>query len=456
MSLALAIRAAVILGLAAAGARAMRGARPASRHALWHAAIVAALALPLASFISPSWALVERSVSPSVAQDRPVVRVTEDHRLPTASIAMVWVAGSTFVALYVLAGHVRLWRMRRRARPAPVPWAAAAARLVARGRLSRPIEVRVSPEVDGPLVTGIWSPAVLIPSNACSWSDTRRNAVLVHELAHVGRGDLAAHLAGQVLATLHWFNPLAWYALAEMRRERELACDEAVIAAGVEPLAYATDLLDIARAAADRHLPAATVSMARHSDLEDRLSAVLTARPARSEPSRRSQLALALVMVAIGTAVSGAQLTKAAGSEAPRPGTRRTVWTLLPDVDETIVRAADDGRDALATRGARERNTLILALTPGREVIPPLLDALGDPDARVREKAALGLAWRRDDRIGPALVAAAADPAPGVREKALVALAFSDEPRAAALIAAARTDPDPGVRDKAHALELIK
>lgn len=74
----------------------------------------------------------------------------------------------------------------------------------------------------------------------------------------------------------------------------------------------------------------------------------------------------------------------------------------------------------------------------------------------VREKAAVGLAWRRDARIGPALIEAAADPDPAVREKVLVALAFSDHPHAPAALQAARSDPDAGVRDKAAKLALLR
>lgn len=450
MSLELAIRVAILLGAGALISRALRSIAPATRHALWLAIVIASLALPLTAIVSPSWSVrpalnlpAEGAGALTLPAAPPLVRL----ELPRATV--VWLAGSGLVALYFLSGYAWLWRLRRRTRPAPPAWAAAVARLSARTGLEKPVDIVVSPDVHGPIVTGLWSVTVLIPPAACSWSEARREAVLIHELAHVGRADLVAQLAAQALVTMHWFNPLAWYALREMRRDRELACDEAVLGAGVAPLDYASELLAIATAGPAGPLPASALSMARASELEGRLSAVLDARP---RPGRRrvANAGLALLVLPLSATIAGAHW------ESPAPmvtgGSPRgfASWTVLPGGE--VQSAANEAAWATAGGEARERETVRLAITPGSAVVPPLLRALEDPDARVREKAALGLAWRRDGRVGPALVAAATDPSPGVREKALVALAFSGEPRAAAVIEAARADPDPGVRDKARAL----
>lgn len=455
MSVALAVQAAVLLASAAAANRVWQSRAPSQRHALWYAAVVTALALPVTSLLSPSWAVLDRP-RPTRTFDGPVMAAPNSGRVAAGILAAsAWMAGSGIVGLYFLAGHVRLWQIRRRALPAPAAWMTAAARLSARARLTAEIDVLVTDEVPAPLVSGVARAAVLIPPEAGSWSADRREAALIHELAHVARGDLVAQLAAQTLATVHWFNPLAWQALREMRRERELACDEAVLAAGVEPVSYATALLEIARAASGRRAPKVALPMARISELEGRLSALLAASHQRgqaSRPARPARIAIGVAMASLSVAVGGAQLT------APDPGAtqgssnRALAWTLIPGPAEAIARAEALEINAAVDGRTRERETLLLGLTPGTEVVSPLLRALGDPDAGVREKAALGLAWRRDARIGPALVIAAADPSPAVREKALVALAFSDEPRADALLAAARSDPDSAVRDKARAL----
>ena len=467
MTAELALRATVVLAAASAlcwGARSMSAA---VRHALWLTAVIASLALPLSSSITPSWAVFAREPALQEAlwnhagargdaSERGTAQTSATLgtvRAALAGASSAWLAGTGLVALYFLSGYLRVGLLRRRARPAPARWQAESARVSARARLPQPVAILVSPAISSPLVTGLRQPVVLIPADGCAWSDARREAVLAHELAHIRRRDLAAQLGAHALVVLHWFNPLAWHALRQMRRERELACDEEVLRVGVEPLAYARELLAIAVAHAARPVPATALSMARATELEGRLSALLAA-PTGNRRRRATTVLLPLLLACLGVTVSGAHLVRPA---APRMvGSPAATWTMLPAGGTDAFSPAQD--DALSSPDGRMREwaTLRLGLTSGSEAVPGLLDALTDPEARVREKAAVGLAWRRDDRIGPALVAAAADPSPRVREKVLVALAFSSEPRAAAVLDAARTDPDAGVRDKANKLRILR
>ena len=89
--------------------------------------------------------------------------------------------------------------------------------------------------------------------------------------------------------------------------------------------------------------------------------------------------------------------------------------------------------------------------TPGPDVIDPLLSALKDPDAQVREKAAIGLAFRRDPKIVEPLLAAMEDSDSQVREKAAIALGASGDERAVGALTKAMKDPDSQVREKAVA-----
>jgi hypothetical protein len=53
--------------------------------------------------------------------------------------------------------------------------------------------------------------------------------VFLHELAHLKRRDIYLGWFMVVLQVLHWFNPLVWLAFAQMRADRELACDSLVL-----------------------------------------------------------------------------------------------------------------------------------------------------------------------------------------------------------------------------------
>ncbi|CAN5549284.1 hypothetical protein BH10PLA2_BH10PLA2_18620 [soil metagenome] len=82
----------------------------------------------------------------------------------------------------------------------------------------------------GPATCGIVHPVIVLPARLLmDLSPTELRLVLLHELAHIRRRDLLIDRAAILVAAIHWFNPASWLALAGLRREREAACDEAVL-----------------------------------------------------------------------------------------------------------------------------------------------------------------------------------------------------------------------------------
>ena len=59
-----------------------------------------------------------------------------------------------------------------------------------------------------------------VPVEATGWSNDRLRAVLLHELAHVQRFDCLTQGMAQIARAVHWFNPVAWMAVRELRREQ--------------------------------------------------------------------------------------------------------------------------------------------------------------------------------------------------------------------------------------------
>ena len=82
---------------------------------------------------------------------------------------------------------------------------------------------------------------------------------------------------------MYWFHPGAWWVARRLRIERELACDDRVIAAGTQARDYAGHLLEIAYSFGDHRAPALAVSMARPRQLEGRMLAALDDR---AQPDR--------------------------------------------------------------------------------------------------------------------------------------------------------------------------
>lgn len=109
--------------------------------------------------------------------------------------------------------------------------------------VGRRARLLVSEEVASPIAVGYLRPAVLLPDGLLTnLTPAEFEHVLLHELAHIARRDdwtkLAARLANAVLG-LH---PVAAFALARIEKERELACDDWVVAATGNARAYAASL----------------------------------------------------------------------------------------------------------------------------------------------------------------------------------------------------------------------
>ena len=96
-------------------------------------------------------------------------------------------------------------------------------------KLRRLPEVVLSRSVISPAVFGAFRPVLLMPAQ--SISQLRRKEiehVLLHELAHIKRGDLKVHAAYMMLQVIYWFNPLLWLVRRQLQHLRELCCDATV------------------------------------------------------------------------------------------------------------------------------------------------------------------------------------------------------------------------------------
>ena len=135
-----------------------------------------------------------------------------------------------------------------------------------------------------PMAFGTRRPSILIPAIADTWPDDRRRAVVLHELAHVARYDCLTQTLAFAACAMYWFHPAVWWVARRLRIERELACDDRVIAAGTQPREYAGHLLEIAYSFGGHRAPALAVSMARPRQLEGRMLAALDAARNRAFP----------------------------------------------------------------------------------------------------------------------------------------------------------------------------
>ena len=467
----IAVRAALMLATAWVVTVLMRRAAAATRHYVWTLAVVGALLMPVANAALPAWQLDRLptqvgAYEPAAPHNDGGTAILAPPSVPRqASFNPAWVVLAWFtVAILLLArvgaGIVAVKRLARHARLADARWRERLHAAAALAQVHQHVRLLVSRDIAVPMTWGGRHPFLLLPQEALDWPDDRACVVLLHELGHVRRADWLTHAAAQVLASLHWFNPLAWVALRAMTRERERACDDFVLAHGARPSEYAQHLLDIARSAASGARYAIAPAMAQPSELEGRLLSILTPRHrvARRVVTQSLTAAAAGVSLAVATAAPHDQAA-ASRSAIAAPVSAAADWVVQLDDPPEEKRAASRARAALQpladaaltsrSEDTREKATLALALRSEPGVIDPLLRALKDPSSQVREKAALGLALRREARVVDSLLEAAGDPDSQVREKVAIALGLSGDRRAIDALNKHLEDPDPQVREKA-------
>jgi beta-lactamase regulating signal transducer with metallopeptidase domain len=338
-----------------AHAVAARWMSAASRHLVVLLAVAMLLALPVLSIVLPGWTMpMEVALAPEVAvapatplgiadwseggaalagqhQDTGSVSVAPVTRVPWAVVVLtIYAVGVVGMAAHLLVQRRRVQRLGRGARDVTdAEWLG----LLADGRrilgVSRAVRLLRSVHGTMPMTFGVWRPAIVLPATADTWDVDRRRAVILHELAHVARHDCLAQWAACTMRVLYWGHPGAWWLVARLRLDREFACDDLVLAAGTPPVDYARHLLDIAYAFGGGRATALAVRMARRSQIEARLQALLDASRQRRRPSVLAQRATMAGAFAVLLPLSSLThpLPVPVASQAPVPVTLTEAWT---------------------------------------------------------------------------------------------------------------------------------
>jgi len=343
-----ALKSTLVLGAAWLIAYLLRGRSAAARHMVWTASAAALVALPLLSVALPALrvrlanavlpadagivfrataATAAEAAGAAAAQQAPAGR-TAATQAPARGIdgklalMLLWMVGIAAGFLQMLAAWAMLWRTRRAARVSPDQGEADT--LAFHLGIDHPVQV-LETSSGMPMTFGVLRPTVLLPREARAWSGERRRVVLLHELAHVLRGDAVTHLLGRTALVLHWWNPLAWTMWREFLKERERATDDLVLRAGTTASDYAGHLLEIARTMQVRPASAAAgVAMARRSQLEGRLLAILDGRTARGQQGRAATVGAVVLAIAIMAPLAAVRAQSQAEQNAP-PAVEATI-----------------------------------------------------------------------------------------------------------------------------------
>ena len=326
------VKVSLVLLLALAVVWGLRRRSAAARHWVLSVAVACALVVPVLSAVAPTWYVpvtgawpvtaarlasglaADPASRPAIGRGGDVSTVnvtltaspgTDTRRNPvqrmTGLLLPVWMGGVGAIVVMLLVGLVRLAWLSAHATPVSDPrWLELATETAAVLGLARPVRLLLS---DHPTLLATWGfvwPRVMLPAGAPGWDDDRCRVVLAHELAHARRADWVVQLAADALRALFWFNPLMWIAARCLRRDSELACDDAVLGLGVDGPDYATQLLDLAKTLrSPRAVLSPGVAMARPSGLERRISAMMNPSLSRQPFMRGSRFAIVAAALAI-------------------------------------------------------------------------------------------------------------------------------------------------------------
>jgi beta-lactamase regulating signal transducer with metallopeptidase domain len=209
-----------------------------TRFAVWFCALLAIAFSPFLQMSSAEGsALVNRTAAAIV--------------IPRSWALYLFVAWATIAAVGLARVAAGLWHVRT-IRKNCIPIDSNALNPIVGGTLAefrsiRAVEICVSDELRVPTAIGFVNPAVVFPAWAMGELSTAElNPILLHELAHLRRWDDWTNLAQKVLRAVFFFHPAVWFVENRLSLEREMACDDIVLAQTANPRAYAECLVSLA------------------------------------------------------------------------------------------------------------------------------------------------------------------------------------------------------------------
>jgi beta-lactamase regulating signal transducer with metallopeptidase domain len=193
---------------------------------------------------------------------------------PGALIWSIWFIGFALVAARMALRQLAVRNLVGAALPVDEKLVALARELAQLTGVTSRVRLRRHPKLATPFVAGMLRPVIVLPAQWDTLPRDIQDAILLHEHYHIRRADLLSQFCAGAVCALQWWNPLAWLAARRMARERELACDAAVLATGMRPSRYAATLLHLSNPRSAHHC-AAVAPLSPAHDFKERIMKVL-------------------------------------------------------------------------------------------------------------------------------------------------------------------------------------
>lgn len=162
-------------------------------------------------------------------------KVTQDSaRYQTVSykkiIPYLWFFGAAILLIWLFYAHYSLARrLKTKENPVPEEVFRILEGCQKTTGVKRKIGIVIQDIVPAPSIIGILRPKILLTPDILNSNRRELNYILLHELVHYRRKDLAANYLLLFLQVIHWFNPVVWVCFRRIRQDMEAAADERVL-----------------------------------------------------------------------------------------------------------------------------------------------------------------------------------------------------------------------------------
>ncbi len=147
------------------------------------------------------------------------------------AFGILWLAGILAMAVFFAKSALHLYYIRKSALPLQNPAIRALyQQCMTEQKITKRIPVYSTAFLKSPIITGFFKPCIYLPIHLISDNVTAEiRYILLHELQHYKSKDAFVNVFMNLTGVLYWFNPVIWYLLKEIRTDREVACDCAVL-----------------------------------------------------------------------------------------------------------------------------------------------------------------------------------------------------------------------------------
>ena len=143
----------------------------------------------------------------------------------------IWIVGMLAMMILIIKSSLRLRTIKRSALSLQNPEVRRLYnKCLNEMKIARNIPVYSTAFLKSPIIVGLLKPCIYLPIHLISdYHESDMRYMLLHELQHYRHKDAFANYLMNFVGVLYWFNPFVWFALREMRNDREIACDTSVL-----------------------------------------------------------------------------------------------------------------------------------------------------------------------------------------------------------------------------------